>query len=85
MFYTVIRAIQDEHLKFKTWITTYGHSIEIMKFIKNMNEENYKFIDGKFMDNMMTELFGSERTLIEAPKIRDSDINAHFDKIKYQI
>ena len=37
------------------------------------------------MDNMMTELFGSERTPIEAPKIRDSDINTHFDKIKNQI
>ena len=59
MFYRIIRTIQDEHLKFKTWITTYGHNIEIMKFIKTINDENYKFIDGKFMDKMMTELFGT--------------------------
>jgi len=59
MFYSIVRTIQDEHLKFKTWITTYGHNIEIMKFIKNINDENIKSIDGKFMDKMMMELFGN--------------------------
>jgi hypothetical protein len=37
MFYNLIRLEQDEQLKFKTWITTYGHNIEIIKFIKNIN------------------------------------------------
>lgn len=37
------------------------------------------------MDKMMMELFGSERTPIEAPKIRDLDLNAYFDNIKNQI
>lgn len=54
MFERIIKTIQEEHLKFKTWVTTYGHSIEIMKFIKNINDQNYKFIDGKFMDMVMT-------------------------------
>lgn len=81
----MIRLIQDEHLKFKTWITTYGHNIDIMKFIKNINDDNCKFIDGQNMDMIMTELFGGDRSLIDAPKIRDSDLNNYFDKIKSQI
>lgn len=74
MFYNLIRLVQDEHLKFKTWITTYGHNIDIMKFIKNINDENYKHIDGKNMDKVMMDLFGNDRAIIEAPKLRDSDI-----------
>lgn len=35
-----------------------------MKFIKNINEENYKYIDGKNMDMIMTELFGNDRSII---------------------
>lgn len=49
-----------------------------MKFIKNINDENYKFVDGRFMDMVMTELFGGDRALIEAPKIRDLDLNSYF-------
>ncbi len=56
-----------------------------MKFTKNINEENYKFVDGKNMDMIMTELFGGDRSLIEAPKIRDSEIGNYFDKLKHQI
>ena len=85
MFYNLIRLVQDEHLKFKTWITTYGHNIEIMKFIKNINEETYKHIDGKNMDKIMTDLFGSDRTMIDAPKIKDIDISQYFDKIRTPI
>jgi hypothetical protein len=85
MFYNLIRTIQDEHLKFKTWITTYGHNIDIMKFIKNINDENYKFIDGKNMDKVMMELFGNDRNIIEAPKIRDNELSQYFEKLKYQI
>lgn len=56
-----------------------------MKFIKNINDEDYKFIDGQNMDMIMTELFGGDRSLIGAPRIRDSDLNSYFDKIKSQI
>jgi hypothetical protein len=28
-------------------------------------------IDGKNMDKLMTDLFGSDRTIIETPKIKD--------------
>jgi len=33
----------------------------------------------------MTELFGGDRSLIDAPRIRDNDLNNYFDKIKSQI
>lgn len=59
MFFNLIKTVQEEHSKFKTWITTFGHSIDIMKFIKNINDENYKFVDGKSMDMIMMELFGN--------------------------
>ena len=35
-----------------------------MKFIKNINDENVKHIDGKYMDMVMSELFGGDRSLI---------------------
>ena len=41
-----------------------------MKFIKNINDENYKYIDGRSMDIIMGELFGNDRGVIEAPRIR---------------
>lgn len=53
MFINLLKIIHEEHQKFKTWILTYGHSIDIMKFIKNINEENYKQIDGRQMDLLM--------------------------------
>jgi hypothetical protein len=56
-----------------------------MKFIKNINDENYKFIDGKNMDKVMMELFGNDRNIIEAPKIRDNELSQYFEKLKYQI
>ena len=64
MFYNLIRLIQDEHLKLKTWITTFGHNIDIIKFIKYINDENYKHIDGNNMDKVMMYLFGNDRTAI---------------------
>jgi hypothetical protein len=56
-----------------------------MKFIKNINDENYKYIDGKNMDMIMNELFGNDRSFIEVPRIRDLDITNYFEKIKFQI
>lgn len=85
MFYNTIRLVQEQHIKFKTWITTYGHSIDVMKFIRNINEENYKYIDGRLMDMIMTELFSNDRGIIQVPKIRDSDVNCYFENLKYLI
>ena len=64
MFYNLIKSIQDEHLKFKTWFMTYWHNIDIIKFIKYINDENYKHIDGNNMDKVMMYLFGNDRTAI---------------------
>lgn len=36
MFYSVIEKIKTEHAKFKLWVKTYGFSMEVMKFIKNL-------------------------------------------------
>ena len=37
MFFNALKLIQDQHQKFKTWIVTYGQSLDIMKFIKSIN------------------------------------------------
>ncbi len=37
------------------------------------------------MDMIMTELFASDRGVIEVPKIRDSDVNCYFENLKYHI
>jgi hypothetical protein len=56
-----------------------------MKFIKNINDENYKYIDGRSMDIIMGELFGNDRGVIEVPRIRDSDLEGYFNKLKDEI
>ena len=43
---------------------TYWHNIDIIKFIKYINDENYKHIDGNNMDKVMMYLFGNDRTAI---------------------
>lgn len=37
------------------------------------------------MDKLMTDLFGSDRTIIETPKIKDIDISQYFDRIRNPI
>lgn len=36
MFLSLIDKVKNEHTKFRMWIKTYGFSIEVMKFIKNV-------------------------------------------------
>ena len=85
MFLSIIQAIKQEHIKFKTWIKTYGYNIDVMKFIKNINDENSKFMDGQYMDKIMTELFGNDRSLIKAPKINEADFDRYFKKLKCKV
>jgi hypothetical protein len=56
-----------------------------MKFMKNINEDNYKLIDGKFMDMIMTDLFSGEKVTIQAPRIKDLELNAYSDNVRRQV
>jgi hypothetical protein len=37
MFANLINRIKAEHAKFRTWVRTYGYSLEVMKFIKSLS------------------------------------------------
>lgn len=72
MFLNLIEKIQTEHLKFRTWVKSYGHSIEVMKFIKSLTEGNYTQINGNYMSPILGELLSGKK--VEPPTLVESEI-----------
>jgi hypothetical protein len=54
MFLNLINKIKSEHSKFKLWIKTYGYTIEVMKFIKNLAEGSYNQINGNYLSPILS-------------------------------
>jgi hypothetical protein len=49
LFITLLNKIRNEHSKFRYWIKTYGYSLEVMKFIKNVSEYNFESLTGSYL------------------------------------
>jgi len=56
MFIDLINKVQAEHSKFRLWVKTFGYSIEVMKFIKNLTEYNYTQINGNYISPIFKEM-----------------------------
>lgn len=74
MFVTLLNKIKAEHSKFKLWVKTYGYSIEVMKFIKNLTEYNFTQINGNYISPIVREMTDTKK--VETPKILEADIAA---------
>lgn len=70
MFLSLIEKIKTEHNKFRMWIKTYGFSIEVMKFIKNVTENNYAQITGNYLSPILNEMYSAKN--IEFPRIMEN-------------
>ena len=75
MFLRMIRNIQAEHLKFKTWVKTFGFSMEMMRFFKLINEGNFNTISGSYINPIIMELFSTDKKALEIPKISDKELH----------
>jgi len=42
------------------WIKTYGFSIEVMKFIKNVTENSYTQVSGNYMSPILNEMYSAK-------------------------
>lgn len=79
MFLQVLNKIKTEHSKFKLWVKTYGFGIEVMKFIKNLTENNYTQINGNYINPILNEMYASKK--VEIPVIVESEIAALQEEI----
>jgi hypothetical protein len=70
MFANLIIRIKNEHAKFRTWVKTYGYSLEVMKFIKNLTEGSYGQLTGNYFAPIAGELLGARR--VEVPTLVES-------------
>jgi hypothetical protein len=64
MILNLINKIKSEHNKFKIWVKTYGYSIEVMKFIKNLTENNFNQVTGNYMNPIITEMLSGRKVQI---------------------
>jgi hypothetical protein len=53
-FSNLIRKIKEEHLKFKVFIRTFGYSGTMMKFIHQINNEDYDKITGHHLNDIIS-------------------------------
>lgn len=72
MFANLILRIKNEHAKFRTWVKTYGYSLDGMKFIKNLTEGSYGQLTGNYFAPIAGELLGARR--VEVPTLVESEI-----------
>ena len=79
MFLDIINKVKQEHTKFRMWIKTYGFSIEVMKFIKNLTENSYNQISGNYMSPILNEMYSAKN--IEFPKIIENEVAALTEEI----
>lgn len=61
------------------WIKTYGFSIEVMKFIKNITENSYTQINGNYMSPILNEMYSAKN--IESPKIIENEVAALQEEV----
>ena len=64
MILSLINKIKAEHAKFKIWVKTYGYSIDVMKFIKNLTENSFNQVTGNYMNPIMNEMLLGRKVLI---------------------
>ncbi len=67
LFIGLINKIKTEHTKFRMWVKTYGYSMEVMKFIGNITEQNYTQLTGNYFSPILNEMTTTKK--IEIPKI----------------
>jgi len=67
MFLGLLTKVKAEHAKFRLWVKTYGYGIEVMKFIKNLTENNYTQVNGNYLAPVLSEM--STPRKLELPKI----------------
>lgn len=41
MFVELLKKIKNEHSKFRYWVKTYDYSLEVMKFVKSISEQDF--------------------------------------------
>ena len=56
MFLNLLAKVKSEHAKFRLWVKTYGYSIEVMRFIKNMTENNFTQVNGFYIHSILNEM-----------------------------
>lgn len=49
MFLQLLSRLRAEHAKFRLWVKTFGFSIEVMKFIKNLTEGSFSQVTGNYI------------------------------------
>jgi hypothetical protein len=74
VFYSLIEKIKAEHAKFKLWVKTYGFSMEVMKFIKNLTEGSYSLITGNYLTPILAEMYTAKK--VESPQIIENEVVA---------
>jgi hypothetical protein len=79
MFMNLLNKVRAEHGKFKLWVKTYGYSIEVMKFIKNLTENNFTQVNGNYLSPILAEMFSAKR--VEVPKVTESEVVALEEEI----
>ncbi len=60
LFLQLISKVKTEHAKFRMWVKTYGFGIEVMKFIKNLTENNFTQINGNYMSTILGEMHAAK-------------------------
>ena len=74
MFLSLIERIKAEHGKFRMWIKTYGFSIEVMKFIKNVTENSFSQVNGNYLSPILNQIYSAKN--IEIPRILENEVAA---------
>lgn len=79
MFLQLLAKIKAEHSKFRLWVKTYGYSIEVMKFIKNLTENSFTQISGNYLEPILQEMYANKK--VEAPKLVESEMAAMQEEV----
>lgn len=79
MFLDIISKVKTEHTKFRMWIKTYGFSIEVMKFIKNLTENSFIQVSGNYMSPIINEMYSTKN--IEFPNIIENEVAALTEEV----
>jgi hypothetical protein len=79
MFLQLLSRLRSEHAKFRLWVKTYGFSIEVMKFIKNLTEGSFAQVTGNYLAPILNEMTSSRK--VETPKIIESEVAALQEEV----
>lgn len=61
LFAALLGKLRHEHAKFRYWVKTYGYGLEVMKFIKNLGENNFEGLTGASLSPVFAEMANAKR------------------------